>query len=555
MNLRPSADDLIAEYGTISGLPSVFPITDVAAHFQPTTAQDLIDALGSVEWRLGSGRLYKILIKGDDEDIGTIAQFVPNPAQADLLTTMHNRTLILKARQLGFTTAIAICWTDHALFNANQRVGIIAHHMDPAAEILRDKVLFAYENLPPDLQDAMPLRRKTGKELLWDHNNSSIRVATSMRSGTIHRLHISEFGKIAAQFPAKAKEIVTGSLPAVDQSQIAVIESTAEGQEGAFYDMATRAQALSESLLAAPRPLTKKEWAFRFYPWFTDARYRSDPEFVHISEADHRYFHEIEVAMHVKLDLWQRAFYVSVRENDFAGDAEKMWREYPSTPYECWQLSTEGTWYAQQLVAARVSGRIGIVPHIARIRVNTFWDIGSGDGTAIWLHQYVGAQQRMIGFIEGWGEGYDFYVQKLRATGYVFGGMFLPHDANQERQMAYKVGRPLDMLHELAPDWNFHVVPRVQTLSHGIAMTKMMFPQLWFDEKGCADGIKHLQQYKKKWITNQAVWSTEEHDHNSPHTEAADALRQLAQGFDPALINSQQTPTRRSTRNLGANVL
>ena len=55
-----------------------------------------------MEWRLGSGWLYKILIKGDDDDsIGMISPFVPNAAQADLLTSLHSRTLILKTRHLG----------------------------------------------------------------------------------------------------------------------------------------------------------------------------------------------------------------------------------------------------------------------------------------------------------------------------------------------------------------------------------------------------------------------------------------------------------------------
>src|SRR3546814_18785208 len=76
----------------------------------------------------------------------------------------------------------------------------------------------------------MPLARDSANELLFAHNNSSIRVATSMRSGTIHRLHVSEFGKICAKFPDKAHEVVTGSLPAVPLDGIAIIESTAEGQ-------------------------------------------------------------------------------------------------------------------------------------------------------------------------------------------------------------------------------------------------------------------------------------------------------------------------------------
>jgi hypothetical protein len=234
-----------------------------------------------------------------------------------------------------------------------------------------------------------------------------------------------------------------------------------------------------------------------------------------------------------------------------------MWREFPSTPAECWQKSTEGTWYATQLAQSRMAGRIGIVPHIPSIRVNTFWDIGSGDGTAIWLHQYVGTQHRFIGFIENWAMGYDWYVRELRQTGYVFGEMFLPHDAKQVRQLEHKVGSPLDALQSLAPDWQFHIVPRVDTLVHGITMVRNQFSQYWFDEKGCKPGLDHLQAYKKKWNTRLGVWS-DDHDHDSPHTEAADALRQLAQGFDPALLNirgQQQRPRHRATRHLGASVL
>ena len=40
----------------------------------------------------------------------------------------------------GFTTLIAILWLDHAMFVGNQRVGIIAHSLDDAAVIFRDKI-------------------------------------------------------------------------------------------------------------------------------------------------------------------------------------------------------------------------------------------------------------------------------------------------------------------------------------------------------------------------------------------------------------------------------
>ena len=109
-----------------------------------------------------------------------------------------------KARQLGFTTLVCIVF-DTALFSENMRCGIIAQDREAAEVIFRDKVKFAYENLPEELKAAMPLARDSASELLFAHNNSSIRVATSMRSGTIHRLHISEFGKICAEISRQSK--------------------------------------------------------------------------------------------------------------------------------------------------------------------------------------------------------------------------------------------------------------------------------------------------------------------------------------------------------------
>lgn len=527
---------------------SMAPI--ITPKFIPANEAEAIAAMDSWEWRIFSGQLYKIMVKGEEGEDATVLPFKPNRAQRRFLSSLHTRNVILKARQLGLTTLVAILWLDHALFNPDQRCGIIAHTLPDAEAIFRDKVRFAYDCLPAFVRAIAPLSRATTKELVFAHNNSAIRVSTSMRSGTIHRLHVSEMGKIAATAPIKAREIVTGSLPAVPANGIAVIESTAEGKEGDFYEIATRAEARCLS----PEPLNPKEYRFHFYPWHINPKYQMDPAGVIITEADHAYFAGVEADQHTTLSLRQRAWYVSERENTFAGDAETMWREFPSTPEECWRRSTEGTWYARQLVRARVEGRIGIVQHIERLPVNTFWDIGAGDGTAIWLHQYVGTQHRFIGFIEGWGEGYAHFVRKLRETGYIFGGMFLPHDAAHERQVTDKIAAPRDMLQELAPDWNWLIVPRVDAIQHGIDLTRSMFSQAWFDAERCKAGLDHVAGYKKKWNKAQQAWS-DEPEKLDGHSEAADALRQWAQGFDPAVLHAQTRPARKKHRHLGGLVL
>ena len=240
--------------------------------FRPSTEEELKACLSDPLWRICSGALYKIIIKGDEKakdenkKHDLVTEFKPNRAQKRLIASLWHRNVILKARQLGFTTLVCIIWLDTALFSENVRCGIIAQDREAAEAIFRDKVKFAYQNLPELLRLKMPLARDSASELLFAHNNSSIRVATSMRSGTIHRLHVSEFGKICAKYPDKAVEVITGSIPAVPLNGILIIESTAEGQDGEFYNITQRAKALFD----AGTELSMRDYRYHFFAWWDE---------------------------------------------------------------------------------------------------------------------------------------------------------------------------------------------------------------------------------------------------------------------------------------------
>jgi hypothetical protein len=476
-------------------------------------------------WRISN--LYKIIIKGDDDEEGLVVQFKPNRAQRRFIERLHHRNIILKARQLGFTTLIAIVWLDHALFNANSRCGIIAHDRDAAKVIFRDKVKFAYENLPADLREAMPLKADNADELLFAHNNSSVRVATSMRSGTLHRLHISEFGKICARYPDKAREVVTGSIPAVPKNGITVIESTAEGAEGEFHDMTQRAIALKEQ----GKALTPKEWRFHFFPWWDEQQYRLPEGSATITEKDTEYFAEVEAKMETTLDTEQRAWYVATRDTDFAGSDERMWQEYPSTPQEAFQVSTDGCYYSKQVTAVRKQGRLLRIPTINQ-PVNTFWDIGRSDGTAIWFHQQVGMEDRFIKYEEAHGEDLHYFVKLLQDTGYVFNKHFLPHDADHKR-LSDTNKSTKEMLEGLGLR-NIEIVPVISDINTGINITRSHFPTAYFDENGCKLGFAHLENYKKKWNERDGRWSDEPRKDKT--SEGCDAFRQWAQAKELGMI-------------------
>src|SRR5262249_55137249 len=120
--------------------------------------------------------------------------------------------------------------------------------------------------------------------------NSSIRVATSMRSGTLNFLHVSEFGKIAARFPDRAREVVTGSINTIATGGLIFIESTAEGQDGRFYDMCMAAQARTR-MQTEIGPL---DFKFHFFPWWQNSEYAIELTSVPITAELEAYFNKLE---------------------------------------------------------------------------------------------------------------------------------------------------------------------------------------------------------------------------------------------------------------------
>lgn len=520
--------------------------------FTPKTEGEMKAALQVPLWRLS--HLYKIIVKGEDEngdDEDLIMTFKPNKAQRKVIRRLWHRNLILKARQLGFTTFIAILFLDYSIFGiGNTRAGIIAHTDSSAKTIFRDKVKFAYNHLPDELKAMFPVERNSADELLFEHNNSSIRVSTSMRSGTINYLHVSEFGKICARFPERAAEVVTGSIPAVPQAGMVFIESTAEGKEGEFYKMAIRSQKLFEE----GRSLNKKQYQFHFFAWWEADEYRMPANSCVISPEEHEYFDQVEQKIRRKLDPEQRAWYIVTRDEDFSGSDEKMWQEYPSFPEEAFQVSREGTYFAKQFLAARKEKRlVDHLPYLPGMPVWTFWDIGASDGTAIWVLQKVGNEFRLIDFYEAWGEPYSHAAEWLQGRGYVYDRHYLPHDAEHRRQGKEANHSPKEMLESLMPGHNFEIVDRIEDVNWGIQQTRNVFPMLYFNVERTKAGIEHLELYRKKWNDTQERWS-EQPDKTGGHSEAADALRQFAQAYHAGQLNLYRRQGKKRERRTGGMV-
>jgi hypothetical protein len=253
--------------------------------------------LSDPRWRLNN--LYWITDKS-----GSRIQFKLNWAQESLMNDLHFCNLVLKARQLGFTTFIQIFMLDQCLFNSNIRAGTIAHRLDDARTIFRDKIRYPYDNLPEALRNARPLLSDSAEELVLS-NNSSIRVGTSLRSVTLQYLHISEYGKLCAQFADKAREVRTGALNTLQAGKVVFIESTAEGKEGHFFELCEAGQTKQRM----GTRLTPLDFKFHFYPWWKEPSYELDPEGVVVGDDLRKYFERLESCDGIKLSDRKRAWY------------------------------------------------------------------------------------------------------------------------------------------------------------------------------------------------------------------------------------------------------
>lgn len=479
------------------------------------TPQELADPW----WRICN--LYHIV----DKD-GVLRRFEPNEPQRDFFHHMGYRNLILKARQLGFSTLIQLIILDQCIFVPHIHGGVVAQDDEAAAKIFADKIKVAWDNMDPWVKAMVKTVGNSERELKFD-NGSYIRVATSLRSGTYQFIHVSEFGKICAKFPIRAKEVMTGSIPTVPNNGFVFIESTAEGREGKFFELVQEAQQRrKDGVKLGPR-----DYRLHFYAWFDAPEYRQEwPE--PITEDDAAYFRSVTDQTGVEISPEQMYWYIATRRQNFAGDTHMMRQEYPSMPDEAFERSVEGTWFVTQMAELRKQGRITSVPWIRGVPVETAWDIGRSDGTAIWCFQRVGIDFRIINYHEDHGKDYDEYVAWLQQTGYVFGRHWLPHDAAHIRQAETKTkAKSAKQILEGLGLTRIQIVPQVQIKITAINRARAALPQCYIDELNCAPGIIHLDAYSKKWSTPLAMF-IDEPVHNR-HSEAADAFMQMACGWTP----------------------
>lgn len=191
-----------------------------------------------------------------------------------------------------------------------------------------------------------------------------------------------------------------------------------------------------------------------------------------------------------------------------------------------------GAYYGKQLQQAETDNRITAVPYEPELGVETWWDLGIGDSTAIWFTQSVNREVRVIDFYENSGEGLPHYAKHLQSKPYVYSAHHAPHDI-EVRELGSGRSRK-EIARSLGID--FHVVPNIP-VDDGIEAARAILARCWFDRQKCERGLNALASYHKTFDEKARDWKQRPYHDWSSH--AADAFRYLAVGHKTAKVKTR----------------
>jgi hypothetical protein len=180
-----------------------------------------------------------------------------------------------------------------------------------------------------------------------------------------------------------------------------------------------------------------------------------------------------------------------------------------------------GAYYAGEMERAEAEGRIMDVPYDGAALVDTYWDLGFSDATAIWFVQRIGGLINVLEYQEWTGSGLLDVAKDLRAKPYLYGTHFLPHDAEQTE---ITNGRTRKETLEQVLGRNIEVAPKLG-VDDGINAVRTIFPRVRFDRARTERGREVLRNYRRKWDDDKKTYLPRPHHDWASH--GADAFRTL----------------------------
>lgn len=309
--------------------------------------------------------------------------------------------------------------------------------------------------------------------------------------------------KIQSSFNVLATEIKTPGGGLI--SFIGMQDHTAESVmsfEGLDWVWVEQAETLSARSLQVLRPTIRKETSELWFSW--NPRRKSDPV-----DAFLRGEHPPPGAVVLRANWSDNPFFPPTLEAERQHDLKHS-PSYRHVWEGDYATVVEGAYYANALAQAAQEGRITDLAYDPLLERRAYWDIGIDDAMAIWVTQRKGQRLYAMDYIEGMGQGLDYYVTELRRRGHADAECVLPHDGANRSVVTGK------RFSEHLKEAGFRV-RIVRNAGAGAAMMRIeasrrIFPRVWFNDSPTQAGREALGSYHERKDDRRDIGLGPEHD-------------------------------------------
>ncbi len=204
--------------------------------------------------------------------------------------------------------------------------------------------------------------------------------------------------------------------------------------------------------------------------------------------------------------------------------------------FECdFNALVTGLVYGAEIAQSELEGRILDFEYQANVAVNTVWDLGFDDATAIWFYQQSGNEIHLIDYYENSLEKIEHYCSIVASKPYHYGNHYVPHDAANKTLQGG--GRSIiSQAHELGVRMN---LVQATTQQNAINALSKVFPRLHFHKTNCKDGLRAIKNYRYIFDNDRKRYKEKPyHDWASHGCDALEMIaRVIKQPESPEIFN------------------
>ena len=234
----------------------------------------------------------------------------------------------------------------------------------------------------------------------------------------------------------------------------------------------------------------------------------------------------------VKINYNDNPFFPEVLRKEMESDRRKNYSNYEHVWEGKPKAAVEGAIFAEELRLAGEQQRITKIPLQVGVPVQTFWDLGQSDNTAIWFVQIVGMEYRVVDYYQASGYKMGHYIEILAERGYSYDEHCLPHDADHE-QLAAKETIKQQLQNALRDNHKLgktvRIVPRIPKKALGIDAARAIFSQCVFDRDKTKDGLQCLRHYA--YSRDEATGKVSKEPKHDMWSHGSDAFLCFAQHY------------------------